>query len=733
MKAGGATLERAAWSAAAIAFAWFAFAAAWGCDQIPGGGHVDGGSAATTLYASPIVRWHILYPSSDIFATSTPPPSTYYCHHPFGVHYVAALTLAIFGRHDFVVHIAPILMSIATVPLLFFIGKKNWGLAAGAASACGFVVVPIAVGFASYQNLEVITIFGLVLFFWGLSYERMGASLAGALIVCSGDWIGYVFLAPVLGWAFVRAFVLSASWTPRVPFKWYATWWAWSVLIAVGTVVLWLGLFLKADKIGDWLGSGEMRGGGQGVPLQAALAGRSDWIDFSFTPLAITLGKIMAPLCLIRAVLIRSDCELYAPTLLLGSVVQYVVFKRGADVHIFWPHYFAAYFALALAPATATIELAARRIARAFPRRGAFEWAGWTALAIGLAPALAMAPDAVRSLAVWRRTGGKYDDHGSPVRSEIDMLYVVKNVILPRTPLGATIDKHASIPMSWEHHWSAQRNSRPSQQPEVGAADAPTHPEWLARPSELTTDEETRIAATAHVQAFGDAWVINQGEHYAPIDAWRVHEREPNVFEWLLYGGWEPVRSLDAAPDPLLTWEWRVHFGQPVDPPEYRKTTLLDDLRIEHNIAIFRGDMASANAIRKQIVAELDHTVTAEFDQGIRLVGVQVTHGVHASIEIWFEASGPTAGRAVFNVRSAVEAPAAFSLIPASKTERDMAVLPPVISTKLWHKGFLYRVEAVLNHRIGRERYWGSWSSLDGAPAPNRTDAARPVVLATVR
>jgi len=732
MKVVETPIERVARGVAGAACVWFAFAAAWGCFQIPGGGHNDGSSAAVALHALPIIQWHIPYPSSDTFATSPPSPASYYCHHPFGVFYLSALVAFVLGKHDVVVHLPAILMSIAIPPLLFSIGKKHWGAIAGAATACGYVVVPIAIGFANYHNLETICIFGTLLFFWGLSHHRMAASMAGLVVVCSGDWIGYVLVAPILGWAFLRAFVLPARATPPFAFRWYARWWAMSVVIAIGSLLLWLGLFYKADRIGEWIGSGEMRAGGQDTPLRVALASRKDWIDFSFTPFAIGLGKLMAPLCLVRAIVIRLDCELYALSVLFGALVQYVVFKRGADVHIFWPHYFAAYFALALGQLTATTTLAARRIDELIARPMAARWSGWLALALGLAPALAMAPDAVRSLPIWRRTGGKYDDHGSPFRSEIDMLYVVKNVVAPRTPPGASVDQHPDIPVSWEHRWAAMRAPHPSAASEVLAPDAARHPIWFARPSGLTTDEQVRIVAAAHVEVYGDAWVVNQGVGPAPIDAWKVTNREPNFFEWLLYGGWEPMRSISVAPDPLATWEWRVHFGQPTAPPLAPNTPSLEDLRILHNVAAFGGDVARAAELEKQILSKLDPTVTASFEQGVRLVGVRLTHGVRPCIEAWFEAKGPTSGRATFAARSAVEASARFSLIPADSTERDMGVLPPPISTKLWRPGFLYTIEVVLNHRIGRERYWGYWVSQDGSPAPGRIDAATPIVLATV-
>jgi len=57
---------------------------------------------------------------------------------------------------------------------------------------------------------------------------------------------------------------------------------------------------------------------------------------------------------------------------------------------------------------------------------------------------------------------------------------------------------------------------------------------------------------------------------------------------------------------------------------------------------------------------------------------------------------------------------------------------PPPVPTKLWRAGFLYKTETVLNHRIGRERYWGYWAPRDGAPAPHRVDGEAETTLAVV-
>lgn len=58
---------------------------------------------------------------------------------------------------------------------------------------------------------------------------------------------------------------------------------------------------------------------------------------------------------------------------------------------------------------------------------------------------------------------------------------------------------------------------------------------------------------------------------------------------------------------------------------------------------------------------------------------------------------------------------------------------PPSIPTKLWRPGFLYHIDAIANHRIGLERYYGIWQSRDHAPPPSRRDGRPFTNLAVLR
>jgi hypothetical protein len=459
------------------------------------------------------------------------------------------------------------------------------------------------------------------------------------------------------------------------------------------------------------------------------LDARKDWIDFSFTPLAIKLGKYAAPVCVVRLFVTRLDEEAYGLSILFGAAFQYLVFKAGADVHIFWSIYFAPYFALAMAQLSRTIGTCIGFVVGRFARSARGPVVAWVALAAGLVPPVLMTRDGVASLWVWRRTGGRYDDNGQLTRSHLDLQDVLTQVIIPNVVRGTPIDTSGSAEWYWENEWEYQGINNDVAIPEGGARDAAAHPFWIGRGSGIFTETQRKIAGLGHLRIYGDVWVVDQREPRALPDVYALNEREPNVFEWLFLEGTEPRRKVGAQPDPWLTWEYRAHLGvaaiEPVGDPQ-----TLDQMRVAHNLAVAHGDEQGAARWLAAIEARLERSVTARWES-IDLVGVRMIRGVEPRLEEWFLATDKPSYEAGFSVRSKVEAKAHYSLIPVTSMEREMA-WPPSIPTKMWRAGFLYRQETVLNHRIGRERYFGRWQSRDGGAAPKRIDRKGDVTLAIV-
>jgi hypothetical protein len=727
--------ERAALLVVVVASLWFGFTAFWGIFGILGGGHLGAGSVGNLMAAEQIVRWHIWYPGWDWYLTHAPTKENYICHHPFGQYYVPAVFLWIFGHHDFVARLPASLMCTAVPPLLYGIAKEKWGATSGAVAAAAYVVVPVALGFSNFTNLENFVIFGSLLFFWGHSRYTttrkarfLVASLMGLLFACAGDWAGYLMVAPTIIWAFLHAFVVPARLMPRIHFPTYARWWGLSVGIVAGTLLFWLAMFAKADQISQWVMSAMGRAGSEGTKLKDVLESRQYWIDFSFTPLAIKLGKLAAPVCLLRLLVTRNDEESYSLSLLFGATVQYVAFKQGADIHIFWSIYFAPYYALALAQLVHTFAASAGFLVGRLAPAARNATVAWLTLVIGLLPPLAMAHDGIESLWVWRRTGGRYDDSGSLIRNSIDMLSVVEQVIMPQTKRGSTIDTNGSAGWGWEHQWKWQGPNNDVGLPQSGNRNA--HPFWIGRGSGMMADVQRKVVAAGHVRIYDDTWIVDQREPAGPVDAYAVEEREPSVLEWLFIDGTEPMRHASAQPDPWLTWEYRTHLDQSAFEPTATPVTL-DQMRIAHNVALSKNDAATAERWREQIEAQIDRTVVVKFDKWVRLIGVRLTFGVQPRLESWFEVTDAPSGDVQWNVSSSIIAQGKHSLIPADKTDRAMA-FPPSLPTKLWKTGYIYRTTVVLNHRIGVERYVGGWASRDGASPPQRIDHKPDTTLVTL-
>ena len=145
--------ERVARAIVIVATAWLTLAAAWEMFGPILAGHYAA-AAGMGIIAENMLRWRILGPVWE-YTTTTPSTALYYCHHPWGIFWTTAALMRFLGRHDYLCRLAPVLLSAATPPLLYAIGRAIWRPAAGAAAAASFVVLPITLAFAGFNGLEV--------------------------------------------------------------------------------------------------------------------------------------------------------------------------------------------------------------------------------------------------------------------------------------------------------------------------------------------------------------------------------------------------------------------------------------------------------------------------------------------------------------------------------------------------------------------------------------------------
>ena len=705
-------MERVALVVTAVASLWFVLANCWEIGGPLGGGHWAAEAAVGTA-AENMLRWKILQPVL-IFTQDAPPPSLYYCNHPWGIFWQMVPFVKIFGHHTWVVRLPAVLMSAFTPALLYGIGRGIWSPVAGAVAAASFVVVPVALAFGNFNGLEIPTIFGVLLAIWAYvrlskNWRRRWVALSalGCFIAVNTEWTAYFFFAPVLAFMLPRGILWAGRWYPAVDRRRFAQLWALFASICVGVFVFYLWQFQKADQLGNLLTQGIRRSYGADLPLEAVLQQRAHWIELSFTPLAIFVGKLMVPVLLFRFVLLRRDLELFPLAVLTMATLHYLVFKQGADIHFFWSHYFAPYFALAMGVFAATLEGLGRFIARRFGRQGMLV-PPIVALALALIVPVMMIPDGVRGLVYSRRTEGRFDERGDLIHQDVDKTAALtwfKGKLESNTGVGF----HEGMFAGWQTDWLLRRPT--------GTGPVPTTPStgyaqyYVLDSRFILASDLSTLVKSFHVRVVGPFYMVDRGEPKAPLDGFSIDEREPTFFEWYFRQGVDPIYRV--VPDPFVTWEQRYVFAQTPNPPPTTVPTSFEQRRIAVNLAVANGDVALADRLRSELEAELDKSTAQSWPDGTRLLGSRVTHGVVTKLGLYFMAAGPIDPDVWFSITSRVTARAKWSLVAAPERVRGVG-MPFDLPTPLWKKGMIYRSLTEIRPRPGTEEFDGRWESRRG-------------------
>ncbi len=695
-----------------VATFWFTAAAAWEIGGPFAAGHY-GAATAVATGGENMWRWGVLGPVTR-YVLGTPRNVDFYCHHPWGIFWTSALFVKVFGHHDWVCRLPAVLMSASMPPLLYAIGRSSWGAVAGAVTAAAFTVLPIALAFANFFALEVPVMFGLALAMWGyLRLAQTGrrrwlaVALGGLLYALHADWPGYIFGALFLPVLLARGLVLRRFFPP-IAFRRFALFWALAACFALGSAALYVLLFARLGQLEEFLRQGEFRSVGSQLPIERVIEARRAWVDESFTPLAIALGKVAAPLLALRFVVRRRDGE-FLPLAVLGTaIVQYVVFKQGADVHVFWPHYFALYFALAMGALTRTLESLVLRVLGWIRRSRWVPLGSLAALLAGVAVCALILPDGVRVLVYARKTGGRFNEKGSIIQPDIDKEAVLERLAL-RLPEAASVGLHSGMKQSYWMDWVLRR---PVRTVKTGRSAGGTDRYYLVDSRFASPDDLDTVAKNHSVTALGPFWFVDRDAPPGALNAERIVRREPGALERYFVLGSHALR--DFAPDPWARWHFAHHYGvKGIEPPSGTPQDF-EQLRIAHNAALVAGDAARAAALRQKLLHGTNTKARCRYSDGSELLGVRFEPGPSDVLTVYFEA-GEASESARYGIDSVVEEPAPWSLVPADPVVREVG-MPFDIPTARWKRGFIYASVTEVLKRPGRERYLGSYRA--GGPTP---------------
>jgi hypothetical protein len=669
--------------------------------------------------------WHhgVLAPVARVL-NGAPTNSDFYCHHPFGIFYTAAIFSALFGHHDWVARLPAVLMSTAMPWLLYRAARAAWGPVAGGVAALSYAVLPITLAYASFFALEVPTMFGIALAVLGLvRFTQAGRrrhaafALVGLAYAAGSDWPGVVFAALALGALFFRTFPLWRFF-PNTPFEPLATLWATAILVVGLVVALQMGAIFRLGQIGQLLRQGEFRMSGSEQALEEVLASRAYWIALAFTTPVIWLGKLALPLLSARVVALRSELELYALAVLGTAVFQYVTFRQAADIHFFWPQYFALYFAYAAGALVATLELLVVR----FRPKGSPLVPALTALALGLSCLMIVLPDGLRALLYARKTGGRFNEKGLIIHPDVD-----KEAVL--TKVAKELDEDASLgvdpgfkPMYWLD-WVLERPVAVAPLPQPAQALRRTHHALDLRFA--SPESGPRLARDFQTRAFGPYLVADLRAITTPLEGFAVEPREPTLLERVF------VSSSHARyvirPSPLWGWELRHHFGLGGEPSGDVTPRSIDELRSAHNLAVRRGNGTLASTLRARLLAGVERRGSRPYSDGVTFLGARIDPGTSTFLTVYFEAAGALRDAYTFGITSQVEAPPPLSVTPADPFPREVG-MPFAIPTTLWERGFIYAATTEILKRPGRERYEG-WFRGKDAPVPKSGPPKVPLLV----
>jgi hypothetical protein len=694
---------------AALASVFFALVACWELFGPLEAGHWAA-MAAEGIAAENTLRFHIAAPVTRYLA-GTPTPLNYYSHHPYGLFVLQAFARALFGHHPATVRLVAAVCSALTPPLVYKLAKELWDDARVAAVATvAFVLVPIDLCFAGFAGLEVPTIFFGLLFSWATAClfrtsdrRWLAPVLVGAIGASQSDWPGIVLVGSVAGFAALSAYARPRG--DRGAFaeeRLFRVWLALVVGVSLGCVVLYVVVLKGQDQLAAVGRIFQYRKGTPLAPLSEIFGPRRRmWLSWMFTPAGLAVLALVLPLSLARVR--QHPLEILPLAWLLTASVQYFVFREGADVHIFWPHYFGVSVALG------TGALFARTLAARGNR-----------VVVYVPVALLLIVFARVSLPLARQarlTQGRFDEGGNFIDAEADASEVAAWATAGVGP-GQTLSRTGAFPQERHVEYSAGRYF-PNVSRWVDVKKPSATDRIVLTDTRRTLPEDLRAYAAAYdITAVGPFWRLDRAGH-GKLEALRYVERQPTLEEQYFVSGTELVRTIGPDVDAWATWEWADHLGGAAPEPGTEPVTF-DERRIAHNLAIARGDTAKAGALGATLEASVADGPRADFGDDVHLVGVSIESGPVTFGTLLFRAGDAFKPiDSAFFVKCSVRSPPPLWPAAVDFYEKDMAP-PMALRPALWKPGYLYAHRFVVRHRIGLESCDGSFSAKELRAAGDR-------------
>lgn len=709
----GSRAERAARGVATLAAAWLALAGAWEIAGPMCAGHFAV-TAARGIAADNILSWGIIAPVRE-YTLVRPSPDQFYAHHPWGMFWLITASVKLLGRHPYAIRLVPVVMTSASALLLYGIGRALYGPIAGALCAVAYAAVPIVLGFANFPGFELPTLFGCLVATWGYvhmvrTWKRrwLAVSVLGLLWACQADWIAFVFAGTVLACVFAGHILAPARWFGPVDKRRLLEWFGLSALVCAATLAFYYFYLEHLGLLSDLFEAAEARSKRRRT-LEQLLTTRSYWINLMFTPLAVTVGKLAAPLFVIRLFVVRNLLEVFPLALLLTGLLHYLLFPNGVYVHIYWPMPFAFAFALGLgALARSLSDTVGWALAR-WNKVRASRVASRAALLLPAMVPVVMFPDAVRALKYAHMTGGRFNDDGHLNRQDNDKMAALAWMAV-RMGRETRVRLHTSMQPDWSQAWTLYRPTRfTSMLPST--ADDTAERYFVGDSRFMSSRAQLAAVGAGSVLAVGPFWLVDTARPEGLVQGFSFVEREPSWMERYLLQGNDPMRTVRA--NPYWTWELRKHFGQSPNPEPSAPPVDREELRIAHNIAVADGDAALAGKLRTRLLAHIDRSTATTYDDGSELLGTSYLPSVAPKLIVYFLAAAPSPKDQYFEIRSVVLAPEPWSLVPADPMLKTVGLNLP-LAPKFWIPGFIYASTSEIRKRPGRERFYGYWISGHG-------------------